>query len=55
VSEKPPRCSNCPAATTAEAGATNVEFLEGHIEAVPLPDNSIDMVISNCVINLSAD
>ena len=39
----------------AEAGATNVEFLEGHIEAVPLPDGSIDVVISNCVINLSAD
>ena len=38
-----------------EAGATNVEFLEGHIEAVPLPDGSIDVVISNCVINLSAD
>jgi arsenite methyltransferase len=39
----------------AEAGATNVEFLEGHIEAVPLPGESIDVVISNCVINLSAD
>jgi arsenite methyltransferase len=39
----------------AEAGVTNVEFLEGHIEAVPLPDASIDVVISNCVINLSAD
>ena len=38
-----------------EAGATNVEFVEGHIEAVPLPDSSIDVVISNCVINLSAD
>jgi arsenite methyltransferase len=38
-----------------EAGATNVEFLEGRIEAVPLPDSSIDVVISNCVINLSAD
>jgi arsenite methyltransferase len=37
----------------AEAGATNVEFLEGRIEAVPLPDASIDVVISNCVINLS--
>lgn len=39
----------------AEAGATNVEFLEGYIEAVPLPDESIDVVISNCVINLSPD
>ena len=39
----------------AEAGATNVEFLEGRIEAVPLPDASVDVVISNCVINLSTD
>jgi SAM-dependent methyltransferase len=39
----------------AEAGATNVEFLEGRIEAVPLPDASVDVVISNCVINLSVD
>jgi arsenite methyltransferase len=39
----------------AEAGATNVEFLKGHIEATPLPANSIDVVISNCVINLAAD
>lgn len=38
-----------------EAGATNVEFLEGRIEAVPLPDASVDVVISNCVINLSVD
>jgi SAM-dependent methyltransferase len=38
-----------------EAGVTNVEFLEGHIEAVPLADASIDVVISNCVINLSPD
>ena len=37
------------------AGATNVEFLEGTIEAIPLPDASVDVVISNCVINLSAD
>ena len=37
------------------AGATNVEFLKGHIEAIPLPAASIDVVISNCVINLSAD
>jgi ubiquinone/menaquinone biosynthesis C-methylase UbiE len=39
----------------AEASAANVEFLRGHIEAVPLPDASVDVVISNCVINLSAD
>lgn len=39
----------------AEAGATNVEFLRGHIEAIPLPADSIDVVISNCVINLAAD
>jgi arsenite methyltransferase len=38
-----------------EAGATNVEFHMGHIEAIPLPDATIDVVISNCVINLSAD
>jgi arsenite methyltransferase len=37
------------------AGATNVEFLKGQIEAVPLPDRSVDVIISNCVINLSAD
>ena len=38
-----------------EAGATNVEFLKGDIEDIPLPDGSVDVVISNCVINLSAD
>lgn len=37
------------------AGATNVEFLKGRIEDVPLPDESVDVVISNCVINLSVD
>ena len=37
------------------AGAENVEFLKGHIESIPLPDNSVDVIISNCVINLSAD
>lgn len=39
----------------AEAGATNVEFLQGRIEDVPLPDRHVDVVISNCVINLSLD
>src|SRR5437660_6016452 len=39
----------------AEAGIANVEFLKGHIEEVPLPDESVDVVISNCVINLSTD
>ncbi len=39
----------------AEAGAENVQFLRGEIEAVPLPDASVDVVISNCVINLSTD
>jgi len=39
----------------AKAGATNVEFLKGQIEDIPLPDNSVDVVISNCVINLSTD
>jgi arsenite methyltransferase len=38
-----------------KAGATNVEFLKGTIEQIPLPDNSVDVVISNCVINLSSD
>jgi ubiquinone/menaquinone biosynthesis C-methylase UbiE len=37
------------------AGVENVEFLKGEIEQIPLPDNSVDVVISNCVINLSAD
>jgi arsenite methyltransferase len=40
---------------TAEAGAGNVEFLKGHIEAIPLPAETVDVVISNCVINLSVD
>jgi arsenite methyltransferase len=38
-----------------KAGATSVEFLKGEIEHIPLPDNSVDVIISNCVINLSAD
>jgi SAM-dependent methyltransferase len=39
----------------AEAGVTNVHFLKGHIESIPLPAESVDVVISNCVINLSTD
>lgn len=38
-----------------KSGLTNVEFLKGHIEDIPLPDNSVDVIISNCVINLSGD
>jgi ubiquinone/menaquinone biosynthesis C-methylase UbiE len=38
-----------------KAGVDNVEFLKGEIEAIPLPDDSVDVIISNCVINLSAD
>jgi len=38
-----------------KAGLENVEFLKGEIESIPLPDNSVDVIISNCVINLSAD
>ncbi len=39
----------------AESGLMNVEFLKGQIESIPLPDNSVDVIISNCVINLSSD
>ena len=42
-------------ANATEAGVTNVEFLKGYIEEMPLPDDSVDVVISNCVINLSGD
>lgn len=42
-------------ANAAAAGVDNVEFLHGYLEAVPLPDDSIDVVISNCVLNLAAD
>ena len=42
-------------ANAAQAGLDNVEFVKGHIEDIPLPDASVDVVISNCVINLSAD
>jgi arsenite methyltransferase len=42
-------------ANQKKAGVENVEFLKGEIESIPLPDNSVDVVISNCVINLSSD
>jgi len=42
-------------ANKQKAGVENVEFLKGEIEKIPLPDNSVDVIISNCVINLSAD
>jgi arsenite methyltransferase len=42
-------------ANAAEAGVSNVEFVKGYIEEIPLPDASVDVVISNCVINLAAD
>ncbi|HLU71022.1 MAG TPA: methyltransferase domain-containing protein [Nonomuraea sp.] len=42
-------------ANAAQAGADNAHFLHGHIEDIPLPDASVDVVISNCVINLAAD
>jgi SAM-dependent methyltransferase len=42
-------------ANAAKAGADNVEFIKGQIEDVPLPDNSVNVIISNCVINLSTD
>jgi arsenite methyltransferase len=42
-------------ANAADAGVTNVEFVKGYIEDMPLPDASVDVVISNCVINLAGD
>ncbi|MDZ7632568.1 MAG: arsenite methyltransferase [Gemmatimonadaceae bacterium] len=42
-------------ANKARAGATNVEFLRGHIEQIPLPSQTVDVIISNCVVNLSGD
>src|SRR2546430_14401203 len=42
-------------ANKERAGATNVEFLRGHIESIPLPGKTVDVIISNCVINLSGD
>jgi arsenite methyltransferase len=42
-------------ANAAQAGVANVEFVKGYIEDIPLPDASVDVVISNCVINLAGD
>jgi arsenite methyltransferase len=42
-------------ANAAQAGATNIEFLKGTIEDIPLPDDSVDVVITNCLIHLSVD
>jgi SAM-dependent methyltransferase len=42
-------------ANAAQAGAENVEFLKGYLEDIPLPDGAVDVVISNCVINLAGD
>jgi N-acetylglutamate synthase-like GNAT family acetyltransferase len=42
-------------ANQARTGITNAEFIKGHIEAIPLPDHSVDVIVSNCVINLSGD
>ena len=44
-----------PPSNQAEAGITNVDFIKGEIEDIPLPDDSVDVIVSNCVINLSAD
>ncbi len=49
------RCWRWPTKTSAKPALDNVEFLKGEIENIPLPDNSVDVIISNCVINLSAD
>lgn len=49
------RCWRRANANKAQAGIDNAVFLKGHIEAIPLADNTVDVVISNCVINLSAD
>ena len=42
-------------ANTAQAGVLNARFLQGHVENIPLPDDHVDVIISNCVINLSVD
>ena len=49
------RCSPLAAENKRKSGLENVTFLKGDIEHIPLPDNSVDVVISNCVINLSGD
>jgi arsenite methyltransferase len=42
-------------ANAAQAGVDNVEFVKGYIEDIPLPDSSVDVIVSNCVLNLSGD
>ena len=49
------KCSHWRGRISARPGVENVEFLKGEIEHIPLPDHSVDVVISNCVINLSGD
>ena len=49
------KCWRLHAKISARRASQNVEFLKGEIENIPLPDNSVDVIISNCVINLSAD
>ena len=49
------KCSTSPGPTPPRPAPRNVEFLKGTIEDIPLPDGSVDVVISNCVINLSVD
>jgi len=51
----PPEMLDLARRNAAEAGATNVEFLDGRIDDIPLPDGAVDVIISNCVINLAVD
>src|SRR6266487_5529800 len=55
LARKNAAAANAAAGAAGAAGAANVEFRRGQIEDLPLPDNAVDVVISNCVINLSAD
>jgi ubiquinone/menaquinone biosynthesis C-methylase UbiE len=49
------KCWRWPKRINLKSDLANVEFLKGEIENIPLPDNSVDVIISNCVINLSGD
>src|SRR5216684_1833281 len=53
--EMPPEMMSMARENQKKSGVTNVEFLKGAIENIQLPDNSVDVIISNCVINLSGD